>query len=208
MKKINVLIIAFAVLILTIMLLALTKVINENLGMCIALFLVVIFNLLVALVARKHQVKIVEWLMIIFMIIGLALFGINLFVLLGKPEETSKIQLIATPNVSEKSQMFSYSDRNFYTYNLSDVEVMLVGENKKYSLKEALEDKLTTLDEILSEAIPNENTKGYKIYYDGGESEFQDDEYAIVVCENNGDVIFTNYEYTFNPDICGLNVLD
>lgn len=202
MKKTNILIIAFAIVILTIMALAITNVIEETLGMCIALFLVILFNLLMAIVAHKHNIKIIEWLMILFMLIGAVLFGVNLYSLLDKPEESSKIQVIATPNTSEKTQIFSYSNRNFYTYNLSNIEIMFIESNKRYPLKEALEDKLTTLDEILSEAIPNSDTKGYKIYYDGGESDFDHDEYAIVMCENSGDVIFTNYDYTYEPTMC------
>jgi len=202
MKKHNILIIIFAVVILTVMALALTNVIEETLGMCIALFLVIIFNLVVAIVAHKHEVKIVEWIMVLFMLVGAALLGINLYTLFDKEDSTYKIQLIATPKESEKTKIFTFNKRDFYTYNLSDVEIMMIEENKKYLLKEALEDKLTTLDEILKEAIPNEDTKGYEIYYDGGESDYEYDEYAIVICEKSKDVIFTNYDYVYSPSIC------
>ncbi len=59
-----------------------------------------------------------------------------------------------------------------------------------------------TLDDILSTSIADENTKGYKIYYDGGVNTRKDDKFSLVVCENNNSIVFAPYDYTYSPDIC------
>ena len=96
-----------------------------------------------------------------------------------------------------------YDGHDYYTYNLNKVEVIMREGGKKYTLKNALEKKIITLDEILELAIPNDGTEGYKIYYDGGQKKYDNDEYSIIECQGEKtDIIFSTFDYKYNPGIC------
>lgn len=195
--------VVFAGVIIILMFLSITNTINEEIGMCISLFLVIIFTLLIAGTAHKKDVKIVEVLMIVFMVVATVLFGLNIYNLVKKgSNDDHKFQVTVKENKSEKTKLFTYKGVDYFTYNLSEVNVVLTEDDKMYSLKEALEKTYVTLDEMLSLAIPNEGTAGYKIYYDGGESKYPDDKYSIVICGNKKEAIFTTYEYEYTDGIC------
>lgn len=201
MKK-NVWMILLALVVILIMALSLTKVINSMIGMAIALGLFVVFALLVASYASGIGIDIIKYLMIVFAVLGffLMVFNIRAY-FLTKVDDDYKFQVITSMNNSEKTLMFENDGKKYYTYNLSSVDVIMRENEEKLSLKDALETKKITLDEILSLAIPNQNTNGYKIYYDGGQPRYSNDEYSIVVCENN-DIIFSTFNYTYNEEIC------
>jgi hypothetical protein len=203
MKK-RIFAIIYAAIIIVIMLLAITNVIEETLGMSIALALLVIFNIIVGVYAYKADVKIITGLMVLFAIVGLVLFGLNLKTYFKNTvKEDYKFQVTLENSESEKTLLFNYDNHNYYTYNTSNVQIILKEDGKTYGLQEALESNLITLDEILKLAIPDNDTLGYKIYYDGGQKQYENDEYSIVVCENStNDVIFGTYDYTYEDGIC------
>lgn len=207
MKKKSIFVIVFAILTIIVMALALTGVIDETLGMCIALTMTVIFNLIVAIMAYKSDIKVVTVIMTIFMIVGVVLLGINLYHAMKNEEsDTEKFQIKVKADNSPKMSVFSHNNHNYYTYNLSEVTVTMRDDEKSYALKDALQEGHVTLDEILSLAIPNDNTKGYKIYYDGGDNT-ANTKYSIIVCENSKDIIFSTYSYEYAESICQTNAL-
>jgi len=197
MKKTSYLII-FALSIIAIITLSLSNVIDETLGMCTALVLIVIFMFLVAISAYKHDVKIVLVLMVVLMTIGVILLGYNIYSILTKEEENT-LYLTVKESTSNKTKMFSYKNSNYYTYNLSEVQVHK--NDKTDTLENALNKGLVTLEDILSLAIPSEDTVGYKIYYDGGSGESASVAYSIVMCDNK-DIIFAPYTYNYSKSIC------
>ncbi len=197
MKKTSYLIL-FALLIIAIIALSLSNIIDETLGMCIALVLIVIFMFLVAITAYKHDVKIVLIIMVVLMTIGVILLGYNIYSILTKEEENI-LSLTVKESTTDKTKIFSYKNSNYYTYNLS--EVLVSKNDKTETLENALTKGLVTLEDILSLAIPSEDTVGYKIYYDGGSGEHASDAYSIVICESS-DIIFAPYTYNYSEKIC------
>ncbi len=197
-------VILLAVIIIVIMILSLLNAINELLGMSIALFLIDIFCIIVAIIAFKKDVKLIGLLMSIFTIIGIILTILSLCAYFKMNNNSNyKFQITVEPEESEKNFLFSYENHDYYTYNVKNVEVIMKKDGKSYSLEDALNNKLITLDEILTLAIPNENTIGYKIYYDGGQEKYKNDEYSITLCENDkNDVIFSTFNYTYEETIC------
>ena len=142
--------------------------------------------------------------MSIFTIIGIILTILSLCAYFKMNNNSNyKFQITVEPEESEKNFLFSYENHDYYTYNVKNVEVIMKKDGKSYSLEDALNNKLITLDEILTLAIPNENTIGYKIYYDGGQEKYKNDEYSITLCENDkNDVIFSTFNYTYEETIC------
>lgn len=203
MKK-NYLVVLFAIVIVLLILLSLTEVIDEKIGMCVSLFLVIIFTIIMSFIAFKNDVPVVAWFMILCMCIGVVLFGLNIYSLFNNNNDEDNYKFVVTvkENKSEKKLLFTNNGTNYYTYNLSDVNVTMLDENKTYSLKDSINNGYITLDEILNMAIQDKNTVGYKIYYDGGLDKYKDDEYSIIICESSKDVIFSNFTYKFQEDIC------
>ncbi len=201
MKKKNILMILFAILIVVIMILALANVIDEKIGMCISIGLVTLFNLSVSIFAFKKDIKIIGVLMILFMLIGLTLLGINIYTIINpeKEPEEAKFRILIKEDRSDRKILIDANNRKYYTFNLETVDVEF--KDKTYSLKEAFEVERVSLEDILDQAIPNNNTDGYKIYYDGGQG-YQNDKYSIVVCENSKNVVFAPYSYKYDPKIC------
>ncbi len=198
MKKKRLIAVGFALIAVIVMILSLTGLIEETLGVCIALAMTVIFTLFVAIMSYKSDIKILTVLMVIFMIAGLGLLGFNLYRMFTSDEiDKPAFTIEATEDDSEKKSIFTHDSHEYYTYHLR--EVKLTKDGTTYSLKDALEGGHVTLDDILSLAVPNENTSGYKIYYDGGSG--GKDKYSIVVCDS-GNVVFANYNYTYEPSIC------
>ncbi len=208
MKKKNILVVLFAIVIVIIMLLALTHVINEQIGMCIGLFLASIFSLLVSRIAYKHDIKLIGVVMVLFMALGIVLFGINVYSILSleNDEPKSEFQLNVLENESGKKKLFERDNKVIYTYNLEKIDVVF--KDKTYSLKDAFEVERINLDKILEMAIPNENTDGYKIYYDGGIDNSTKDKYSVILCEGDTDVIFAPYTYKYDSKICDFNGAD
>lgn len=203
MKKNYALVIVFAVLIISLMTLSLTNVIDEEIGMCVSLALSVIFTIIVAITAYKKGVMLVLGLMIALMLSGIVLLGINInSILNSKTDDNMKFYVSLENNDSEKKQIFSFNGKDYYSYNTDKIKVNLLEENRVYSLEDALKEGHITLDEILKLAIQSEDTEGYKIYYDGGTDEYDKDQYSVVICQNEKDVIFAPYEYTYNSSIC------
>lgn len=201
MKKKNLFVIAFAILTIVVMILALSKVIDETLGMCLALSMTVIFNFIVAFMAYKSDIKAVAILMTLFMVVGIVLLGMNIYGILSKNvAEKAPFEIAVSENTSPKTSIFTYEQKEYFTYNLNEVEITLKNK-EKYSLKDAIQGGHITLDEILSYAIANDDTKGYDIYYDGGTGKSLKDKYSVVVCDSN-DVIFAPYTYTYEEAIC------
>ncbi len=197
MKKKSYLII-LAILIIAIITLSLLNIIDEQIGMSIALGLIIIFVFLVGIEAYKHDIKIVLLLMIIFMIGGCVLLGYNIFSIVTQEKEDI-LYLTVKENSSDKTKVFTYQDNSYYTYNLSEVSVHL--NDTTYTLEDALTKNIIALDDILSLGISSKDTIGYKVYYDGGLDEYESDAYSIVICDNK-DIIFTKYSYNYNDTIC------
>ena len=197
-------VILLAAITIILMVLSLTNIINQSLGMCVALALVIVFDLVVARYAFKNDVKIIAYLMILLAGLGLVLFVFNVYGFKKMyKDENYKFQITLVKEESPKTFLFSYDGYDYYTYNTKNVNVILRSDEKTYTLKNALETNLITLDEILSLAIPNSNTIGYKIYYDGGQQKYDNDQYSIVVCENGKkDIIFSPFDYTYQDELC------
>lgn len=194
--------IGLALIIVVIMALSLTKVINSLIGMAIALGLFVVFSLLIASYASGVDVAIIKYLMVVFAILGffLMVFNIRAY-FLTKIDDNYKFQVVVNIDNSEKKKFFEYDGKKYYTYNLSKVDIIMRENEEKISLEDALSTNKVTLDEILSLAVANPNTTGYKIYYDGGQPKYSNDEYSIIVCDNN-DIIFSTFNYTYTENIC------
>lgn len=200
MKRYYVSIVLFGFIIILMMVLALTGVIDELIGMSLALSIAIIFNLVVARVAFKNDVKAISILMVIFALLGLVLLAINIYSMVSqKVENDYKFQITVKVDTSVKTKMFVYDGVEYYKYNLSEVNVEMKDGEK--TLEEALEANYVTLDDILSMAIANTDTVGYEIYYDGGTSEYENDAYSIVVCENDN-VVFAPFNYVYTEDLC------
>lgn len=200
-KNKNIPMIIFAMIIVVLMAISITGVIDEQIGMCISLFLVIIFTLLIAGTAHKSGLLAIEILMFIFMIVGFALFGLNVYNLV-KGEKEYEFQVTVTPNESVKQKFLTFDGYDYYTYNLEDVKVTMSQDDKTYSLEQAFQEGKLTLDKIKSLMVPNEGTVGYKIYYDGGQSKYENSQYSLVVCENKKEAIFTTYDYVYTEDMC------
>lgn len=204
MKK-RAFIILLAVLTIAIMVLSLTNMIEQSLGMCIALGLIVIFNIVIAIGAFKSDVKLIAYLMVFLAVLGVILLAYNImgYIKMNKVNGDYKFQLIAKPENKEKTLLFNFNGHDYYVYNVEDVNVILKSDGKTYTLKDALNNQLLTLEEILKLSVPNENTIGYKIYYDGGQPQYENDQYSLVICENEkNDIIFSTFNYTYEDEIC------
>lgn len=201
-KNKNIPMILFAMAIVILMLVSVTGVIDEQIGMCISLFLVIIFTLILAGTAHKNGLILIEILMIVFMVIGVALFGINIYNLVKEEVPKYEFQIVATPNESPKQKLLSFEGYDFYSLNLNEVKVTMSKDKTTHTLNEAFQNGLVTLEKIQSLMIPNEGTVGYKIYYDGGQKDFDNSQYSLVVCENKKEAIFTTYDYVYSEDIC------
>lgn len=197
-------IIVLAITIIIMMILSLARIIEDTLGMSIAFLLFLVFTIIVGTNAKKNDVKFIQYLMIIFAIITVIVLGFTIRAYYVKHiSKTYKLQIIAEPAKREKTFLFEYNNHNYYTYNLSNVSVIIEKIEEKYSLEEALTKKLVTLDEILGLAAKDMNTTGYQIYYDAGQKKYDNDEYSIVICDNeNKDVIFSTFDYKYTDDIC------
>ena len=203
MKR-KVLLIVIAVLTIIMMTLSLTNVIDDIIGMSIAFVLFIAFDVIVAKYAREMDVKIVEYVMIGFIVVAcvLLLFNVRANLKRNKTKDY-KFQVVVEKDSSEKTLMFKHDGRDYYTYNLSKVEVIMKKGDKRLGLQDALENGTITLDEILELAIPNDGTVGYKLYLDGGQDKYTNDEYSIIVCEDvSKDVIFSTFNYQYTSDIC------
>lgn len=205
MKKRNILVVLFAIVIIVIMLLALTNIINEQVGMCVGLFLASIFSLIVSRIAYKNDIKLIAVVMILFMILGIVLFGLNVYSVLTLEDEdrTYDFQVVVQENDSGREELFETSSNKFYTYNLGKVEIVF--KDKTYSLKDAFEVERITLDKILELAIPDKDTDGYKIYYDGGQDIINNSKYSIITCDGTNKVIFAPYNYKYDQKICDFS---
>ncbi len=200
-KNKNLPMIIFAIIIIALMTASITGIIDEQIGMCISLFLVIIFTLILAGSAHKSDLLAIEILMFLFMIVGVILFGLNVYNLV-KGEEKYEFQLIASPNESDKQKFMTYDGYDFYTYNLKSVSVIMSKNDKTYSLNEAFQNNLLSLEKIQSLMVPNQGTVGYKIFYDGGQSKYSNSQYSLVICENKKEAIFTTYDYVYTEDMC------
>ncbi len=198
-KKLPILL--FAGLIMMIVILSLTGIINELIGICLAIFLIIILAIIVGIVAYKNDVKFITGLMVLFTITGVGILGFNIYIMIFKNNNETPY-LIVEKSDQEKTKIFSYNNKDFYTYNVSSVKIDFPLQETVYSLEEALNKNLITFEGILKMAIPSKGTKGYSIYYDGGIDTIEDDDYSIVLCNNDTDVIFAPYDYNYNKSIC------
>lgn len=195
MKKIFMII--FAILIGLLMFASMSNIIDEKVGMCVSMTLAVIFTIIVAISAYKHDLKAVVVLMVILMIIGVGLLSFNVIRLFVKVEDKTFYLSLETDN-SERKKLFSYENRTFYTYNVSNVQVNKSGIS--YGLEDAIKNNIIKVEDILSESIPSENTVGYKKYYNGGIDSIKNDELSIMVCGEK--IIFCPYSMNFNESLC------
>lgn len=197
-------IIILAVIIILTMVLSLFKVIEDTLGMSIAFILFLVFTIIVASNAKKNDVKFIEYIMLgitVLTVIALV-FTIRAYVI-KTVSHTYKFQVIVEKENKEKTFMFKYDDHNYYTYNLSNVSVIIDKTNEKYTLEDALSEKAVTLDEILELCAKDMDTVGYELYYDAGQKKYDNDEYSITVCDNeNKDVVFSTFDYKYTEEIC------
>lgn len=178
--------------------------INSNRGLCILLALAFIFSIINAIVSYKKDVKVITVIMFIFAVLTLILFGISLFGYqkVSKNTLSHDFQLTAKGDSSELIKIFDYDGKSYYTNGVSDVKVVFK-DGKTYSLNDALNQKLVTLDSLLKEAIPNDNTTGYKIYYDGGLDDIPNSRYSIIVCEGkSNNVIIGKFDDKYKEGLC------
>lgn len=193
----------FSFIVLFILIMALLGVIEKNIGMIISLSLALVFSVLNAFIAHKNDIKIIEFLMILFAILSVVMLVMNI---MGYKKilktKVFKFQVTAEVQSSPKTFLFEYGGKKYYSYNLTNINIVM--KNKKvYTLEEALTKNIVTLDEILSLAAPSNNTTGYKIYYDIGQDNYENDEYSIVLCEgNSNDVVFSTFNYKYEEGIC------
>lgn len=201
MKK-RIITVVLALVIIITMALSLTKVINSFIGMAVALGLFVLFSIMMAFYANEQDIAIIKYTMIAFAVLGLFLMVFNIRAyFLTKVDRDYKFQIVVNQKNSNKKLLFTHNEYKYYTYNLSSVDVIMKENEEKLSLKDVLETNRITLDEILSLAIPNQNTDGYKIYYDGGQPKYSSDQYSIIVCDNKN-IIFSTFNYTYEDGIC------
>ena len=197
-------IIILAVIIILTMLASFMSIIDNTLGMTIAFVLFLIFTIIVALNAHKNDVKLIEGIMILFGIITLVIIisSIRAYILKHQ-SDMFKFQIIVKEETNDKSLLFNYDNHSYYSYNLSAVTVIMEETQEKYSLQDALTKGYITLDEILALTAKDSNTNGYEIYYDAGQKKYDNDEYSIIVCNNeNKDVIFSTFDYKYSEEIC------
>lgn len=194
-------VVIFGILIIAVMLCSMTGIIDDKIGMCVALGLIVILNIVVSIIAFKHEVKLVGFIMICCTLVGIGLLGINIYSSVRKEKDENDFYLTVKDDISPKKLLFVLDGVNYYTYNLNSVVVNGGKEKSIYSLEDALKKGYVTFDKILENTISNEGTNGYKIYYDGGSDGISDDEYSVTVCENS-DVIFSTFNYVYDEEIC------
>ena len=202
--KENLGIIVLAIVIILTMLASFIGIIDNTLGMTIAFMLFLVFTIIVALNAKKNDVKIIEGLMILFGVITLVIIVSSIRAYILKHNiATYKFQIVVEEATTDKTLLFNYNNHNYYTYNLSNVSVIMEDTQEKYSLEDALTKGYITLNEILGLAAKDSNTDGYELYYDAGQKKYDNDEYSIVVCDNeNLDVIFSTFSYKYSQEIC------
>lgn len=200
-KNKNIPMLIFAAVIIILITISMIGVIDENVGMCISLFLVIIFTLLLAGTAHKNELFAIEAVMIIFMVIGIVLFGLNVYNLLKKDSVDFDFQITVTNDQSEKTELFSYEGVNYYSYNVRDIMVNFTDGKGKHTLKEAFQSGYVNLSKIQDLMIPNEGTEGYRIFYDGGDSKYPNSQYSLVMCREDT-AVFAPYDYVYNEEIC------
>ena len=197
-------IVVLAVITILMMVLSLVGVIEDTLGMSITFLLFLAFTIIVALNAKKNDIKFIEYIMIIFavMTIIVLVFTVRAYIV-KRSTGTYKFQVIVEKAKNEKTLMFNYEGHNYYVYNLSKVSVILEEDKQEYTLQDALTKRLITLDEILELAAKDSNTVGYEMYYDAGQQKYENDEYSIVICDNDSkDIVFSTFDYKYTSTIC------
>lgn len=197
-------IIILAVIIILTMLASFIGIIDNILGMTIAFTLFLVFTIIVALNARKNGVKFIEGIMILFGVITFVIIVSSIRAYIFKHEtNTYKFQIVVKEETKDKTLLFNYDNHNYYVYNLSNVYVIIEETKDKYSLQDALSKGYVTLYEILKLTAKDSNTDGYELYYDAGQKKYDNDEYSIIVCDNeNNDVIFSTFDYKYSEEIC------
>ena len=194
----------FSFIVLFIIVLALIGVFPKGLGMCIALAFTIVLSGIIGYIAYKNKIEFVFVIMIIIALLSIALLLMNVkYYNKIKDLDVYKFQITLSSDESDKRYLFTYNNKMYYTYKTKDIKVIMNEDNKEYDLKDALENKLLTFDEIIGLAAPSNNTTGYKIYYDGGQPKYENDKYSIVVCEGSSkDVVFCPFDYKYEEEIC------
>lgn len=195
---------AFSFLVLFIIVIALLGVFPKGIGMCIALVFTIILSGIIAYISLKNKIEFVGVIMLIIIALSLVLLVMN-FKYYNKIKNLDKykFQVTVEPSEKEKTYLFTYNNKTYYSYKVQNIKVIMDETGKEYNLKDALDNKLLTFDEILGLAAPSTNTTGYKIYYDGGQEKYDNDKYSIVVCEgSSNEVIFSTFDYKYQEDIC------
>ncbi len=195
---------AFSFLVLFIIVIALLGVFPKGIGMCIALVFTIILSGIIAYISLKNKIEFVGVIMLIIIALSLVLLVMN-FKYYNKIKNLDKykFQVTVEPSEKEKTYLFTYNNKTYYSYKVQNIKVIMDETGKEYNLKDALDNKVVTFDEILGLAAPSTNTTGYKIYYDGGQEKYDNDKYSIVVCEgSSNEVIFSTFDYKYQEDIC------
>ena len=195
---------AFSFLVLFIIVIALLGVFPKGIGMCIALVFTIILSGIIAYISLKNKIEFVGVIMLIIIALSLVLLVMNFKYYNNiKNLDKYKFQVTVEPSEKEKTYLFTYNNKTYYSYKVQNIKVIMDETGKEYNLKDALDNKVVTFDEILGLAAPSTNTTGYKIYYDGGQEKYDNDKYSIVVCEgSSNEVIFSTFDYKYQEDIC------
>jgi len=202
MKK-YLLIAVLTAVIFIVMIMSIFGFISNGIGMIITILLVLAFNVLGMVLARKEHITFVFYLMLVLSIICGVLLVINILCL-EKLSQTKSFdfQITAEEAKGEKTKIFTYNNTNFYTYNMKNIGC-IKGE-KKMSLEDALKSGLT-IDEIKSAMIPDKKNKDATIYRDGGVENVANSSYSIAFCDSGkdvGDVVIVPFNYKYEEGIC------
>ena len=201
MKK-NIFLIALTAIIFILMFMCIFGIITSGIGVVITTVLILIFDVVGMILAKKEKVELIYYLMLIFSVITFIILIINIVCAFRVVKaKTFDFQITAISADSEKTKIFTFNDINFYTYNMKDVNC--IKKNKKMSLEQALNSGLT-LDKIKEAMIPDKKNKDATIYRDGG-TEIGNSSYSIVFCNDGskkGDIIIAPFDYKYKEGIC------
>lgn len=196
-------IISLTVLILILMFMSMVGIISSGIGMIVTTILILMFNIIGVVLAKKEKIDFIFYTMLIFAIISFIVLIINI-ICIGKTAKsnTFDFQITAETTKREKSKIFTYNGADFYSYNMKNINCIKSGH--EVSLEQALNSGLT-INEIKKAMIADEKGDEATVYRDGGVANIQNSSYSIIFCndgKNKGDIIIAPFNYEYKKGIC------